>query len=77
MNCTEGRETELLEKMMQRYAGDGTEHRGEIVVTPTQSADEPQTSLVTPPAASTRPKSRGEIAKEKHLERMQRIRGNK
>ncbi|EJK63081.1 hypothetical protein THAOC_16283 [Thalassiosira oceanica] len=75
----EGRETELLEKMMQRYAGGGTEQEEETEESPapTQSTDEPETSLTTPPTSSTRPKSRGEIAKEKHLARMQRIRGNK
>ena len=84
MNCKEGRETELLEMMMQRYAeetdGGVTERGEEIEESPSQSTDEPETSRTTPPTSASRlrPKSRrGEIAKEKHLARMQRIRGNK
>lgn len=68
MSKFEGRETELLEKMIARYEG-GKEDSKSVASTN-------ETELTTLPDDG-RPKSRQDIAMEKHMARMKRIKASK
>mmetsp|Transcript_5271 Transcript_5271/g.11965 ORF Transcript_5271/g.11965 Transcript_5271/m.11965 type:complete len:1460 (-) Transcript_5271:94-4473(-) len=62
----DGRETELLEKMITRYEGGKEESKS--IIGSTAEATESTTS-----SSDGRPKSRQDLATEKHMARMQRI----
>ncbi len=72
----EGRETELLEKMMNRYEG-GNKDDSKSLASGLGSPIEEKESLKAPPSDDGRPKSRQDMALDRHMARMKRFAAGK